>query len=97
MKKFLLSAALLLSLSACSMQSTPFINSTDVRDVDFSTIGSMREGRDCAYWILFFGPFGNNSLIEAVKNGGIRKVEVVDKSVHAYPFVAKECIRVYGR
>lgn len=98
MKKIFLISAFALFMSACSFQRTPFMNTTQIQDINFSDIGSYREGRDCAYWVLgLIGPFGDNSLTEAIKDANISKVSIVDHSSHFYLLYGKECVRVYGK
>ncbi|MGN0903593.1 MAG: TRL domain-containing protein [Alphaproteobacteria bacterium] len=98
MRNIFIISAFALLMSACSFQRTPFMNTTQIQDIDFSDIGSYREGRDCAYWILgLIGPFGDNSLPDAIRDANITKVSIVDYSTHYYVLYGKECLRVYGK
>jgi expansin (peptidoglycan-binding protein) len=69
----------------------------DISKVDFSKVGNMKSGKSCARWYFIFGPFGDQSLVNAVKNGGLSRVEVVDYSIEPGFFTVARCTVAYGR
>jgi len=96
-KAHLLAAILVLgSLFGCTLEESPVINVTDIKSVDFKK--PMRNGESCATYVLFFfGPFGDPALMNAVKNGDISKVQVVDYKNKNYFLFSQRCIEVYGK
>ena len=101
LSKTLFLALAIIGLSACSNTYTPNSNVTNLSDVDFDNIKSLRKGTDCGYNILFVGPIGNATLIDATRDGRINRVKYVEKNFSGFPFtyvplVSKQCIIVYG-
>lgn len=99
MKKLLVSSALvaLTALSGCSISRTPLVNTTDIRNVDFSKVDQMKKGSDCSTTFLFIlGPFGEQKITKAAKDAKISKVEVVDYDVTNYILFQRMCVEVYG-
>ncbi|MFV0625748.1 MAG: TRL domain-containing protein [Alphaproteobacteria bacterium] len=96
MKKIFLSLAILLGTSACSYDRTPLMNTSDLSRVDFSKISEMKKGEDCSTTVLFFGPYGDRSIVNATKKARISKVEVVDYTANSYIFSSQSCVVVYG-
>jgi len=78
----------------CATMITPATNITDIKSVDFSQ--NMKKGESCASWVLLFGPFGDASIVQAAKDAGIKKVNVIDYKSALYVFVTKKCVVVYG-
>jgi hypothetical protein len=91
---FLLIVALF-SVCGCVTVMSPAVNNADIEKVDFSK--SMKIGQSCQNWYLFFGPFGDASIVEAAKNAGIKKVDVVDYKVAWYVLFSQRCAVVYGQ
>ncbi len=90
MKKLLLASVLF--LSACTGIKTPSLNMTPIDTANINKIGDA-----CSYYLLgFIGPFGDNSLYNAARNGRISKVLYYDSSVEHYIVVARQCNRAYG-
>jgi hypothetical protein len=85
----------LVAAYGCATMTTPASNVTDIKNVDFSQ--NMKQGESCASWFLFFGPFGDASIVQAAKAAGIKKVEVIDYSAAWYLLVSKRCVVVYGQ
>ena len=83
------------SLVGCSLEETPSLNITDLKSVDFSK--PMIKGEACATYVLGFGPFGDPSLLNAVRNGSISKVDVIDYENKGYLLFSQRCIEVYGK
>jgi len=85
---------LLFTAFGCTMVTTPAINATPLREVDFTK--QLKRGESCTLFVLGFPVEGETSVVSAAKNGGIRKVEVVDVQYKNYILVAKQCVIVYG-
>lgn len=96
-KIHLLVAVLLLGgIFGCTLEGSPALNVTDIKSVDFSK--PMKNGEACATYILgIFGPFGDPSLMNAVKNGDISKVQVIDYKNKGYVLFSQRCLEVYGK
>ena len=96
----IVSCVLVLGAFGCTTMGTPAVNTTNVQNVDFSQ--SFKKGSDCSTVVLFvFGPFGDSSVVNAAKNAGIKKVEVVDYRSSWFPSVAlpivyTHCVVVHG-
>jgi hypothetical protein len=57
----------------------------------------MKAGESCATYVFgLIGPFGDSSVIEATKKGGISKVEVVDYKDGYYLFFSQHCVVAHG-
>ncbi|MDR1360726.1 MAG: TRL-like family protein [Rickettsiales bacterium] len=97
MKKILILTGAL-ALGACTVQTTPAVNTTDLNKVEFSKISEMKRGESChKKFLLVFGPFGTQSIARATEKGEISKVNFVDYSATvAFPFYADNCTVVYG-
>jgi|GEM_PF-954422 len=89
----------ILAASSCTVRTTP-IQNTNFDDVDFSQIRMFESGKSCKRFILGIIPlpFGQPSLINAVKNGRIRDVKVVDYEygLTLIPPGTKNCLVAYG-
>jgi hypothetical protein len=71
------------------------INQTNLSTVDFKS--NFKKGEACSWTVMFFGPFGSTSIIDAAKDGNISKVELTEQTSNIYPFVSKTCTIVYGK
>jgi len=96
MKIGILFALVTLSFAGCTAISTPVLNQVNLSESDFSKVDSMKRGEDCSSYVLFFGPFGSQSLRTAVRNGKISHVKAVDEEVSTYVVYSKSCIIAYG-
>jgi hypothetical protein len=85
---------MLVGAYGCATMISPATNITDIKSVDFSQ--HMKKGESCVSWVLLFGPFGDASIVEAAKDAGIKKVNVIDYKTAWYVFVTKKCVVVYG-
>jgi hypothetical protein len=94
MKKAIATAVLTLGLTGCSAMNMNTLNNTDISDVDFSQ--EFKQGEACETTILFFGPFGSSSVVDAAKNGGVSKVEVVEQEFSSKILFGQRCTIVYG-
>ena len=98
MRKILLWGTLLLAgaaLSACSAHFTPVAHESDLQSIDFGS-SRLKKGSACGYTVLFFGPFGNTSIVKAARNGRIRKVQLQEHSATSYILFGQVCTNVYG-
>lgn len=98
-RKLVLSLALILfvasGLFGCSTMRTPAGNMIDIKTTDFSK--KMKQGEACATYVFgIIGPFGNSSIIDATKSGGISKVEVVDYKDGYYILFSQHCVVAHG-
>jgi hypothetical protein len=93
---FMLLVGFIIVSAGCSLQMSPVLNNTDLSRFDFSNASSLKEGASCATYVLGLGPFGNTSVMEAIKAGGITTVKVVDYKHGWYLLVSKDCVVVYG-
>ena len=85
-----------LALTGCSTKVTPVVNSADIQKTDFSQ--EFQKGQACANYLFgIIGPFGDASLVEAAKNGGISKVEAVDYKSAYYVLLSKQCVVAHGK
>lgn len=86
--------ALAVLTSGCMTQA-PVMNTVDVTQVDYST--PIQKQKDCAYFILMFmGPFGQASMMDAIKAGGFSKVKGLEYSESNYFLWRETCNVVYG-
>ena len=86
-----------LSLGGCATTLTPVSNNTDISKIDFSKVSSMKTGKSCATWYFIFGPFGTQSLVNAVVNGKLTKVDLVDQSIENGFLTHSRCTVAYGQ
>jgi len=85
------------SLASCTVRHTPIAN-TDFEKIDFSQIRMFEKGKSCKRFFLGIIPlpFGQPSLINAVKDGKLRVVKVVDYESGFGFLVYKKCLIAYG-
>lgn len=94
--KYIAIGAVALGLTACASLKTPVSNTVDVGKVDFSK--EMKQGNSCQYYLFgLVGPFGDASVVNATKEGGISKIDVVDHKNGWYVLVSQQCVMVYGQ
>jgi hypothetical protein len=72
------------------------MNVTNISEVDFANVDSFKEGIACGKWYFGIGPFGYPTLVDAIKNGQITKVTLVDNYFESSLFTRSECVKVYG-
>ncbi|MFC1659192.1 hypothetical protein ACFL0U_01335 [Pseudomonadota bacterium] len=87
-------------LAGCVISHSPSANVVNLDDIDFSSIETMKRGKDCTYNVLFI-PLGSPTLFDATKDARIRKVRYIEKSFSGFPLVflpilSKDCVVVYG-
>lgn len=86
-----------LGIAGCATTITPVSNNTDITKIDFGKVRSMKSGKSCATWYFIFGPFGNQSLVNAVVEGKLTKVELVDNSIENGFLTHSRCTIAYGQ
>jgi hypothetical protein len=87
-----------LVFTACSLATSPIKNTVELTKSDFGDPNSIREGSDCAYYLLgILGPFGDIEILDAIKNARIRKVMTADYSWGYYILFSRSCVHVSGR
>jgi hypothetical protein len=106
MKKRLLAICICLSAFACAYHYPAGISTTSLSGVREAPV-AVRSGESNTYYVLFLGPFGENSLRAAIKNAK-KNTEAdtianvfVDRKMTFYPhvifpIVTKVSTRVYG-
>ncbi len=68
----------------------------DISKLNFVELQKMKSGESCMYNLLFFRVYGDSSVIEAAKNGGINNVQIIgEKGYWIFP-LTKKCTIVYG-
>jgi len=87
-----------IGLAGCATTLTPISNNTDITKIDFSKVSIMKSGRSCAStYLLIFGPFGTQSLVNAAMAGKLTKVQLVDQKPEGGFFVSSHCTIAYGQ
>ena len=98
MKSKILALAVVASMMLLSIGCVtyaPLMNSVDVTQIDYST--PMKRGQDCAIMVLgFIGPFGQASMVDAIKRVKISKVKALEYSRDSYILYSRSCVDVYG-
>ncbi len=91
-------AALLIVLASCSHKYTPATSAMiNVTDYTIGDISKLKTGEACATRVLGFpSTESSTSVIDAMRNGGISKIKMIDKSVSDNFFTHKECTIVHG-
>ncbi len=95
MKKFLLIAGVAVLLSGCTTTALNTVNQVNLGDVDFKD--TFKVGESCERTFLIFGPFGSSSVVDAAKNAGLSKVQIVEQSYHNYILASSRCTIVHGK
>ncbi len=98
MKKLLTVLAFLTLLSSCSYKYTPESSAMiNVTDYDIGNTNSLKTGESCSAMIMGFrSTDSSTSVIDAMRNGGISKIKMVDKRIVVAPFFYKDCTVVHG-
>lgn len=98
MKKTLAILASISLLASCTYKYTPATSSmVNLTDYEIGNINSLKTGEACATSFMGIPSFeSSTSVIDAMKNGGISKIKLVDKKVYNSFFVYKQCTVVHG-
>jgi hypothetical protein len=82
-------------LSIGCVTQAPMINSVDVTQVDYST--PMKQSKDCGILLLgLIGPFGEASMVSAIRKAKITKVKALEYSSDYYVLFSRFCVDVWG-
>jgi hypothetical protein len=97
-KALIIFAALLLTVTSCSYKYTPTSSAMiNVTDYEIGDLSKLKTGEACMTKILGFPPVnGNTSVIDAMKNGNISKIKMIDSSISDNIFTIKICTVVHG-
>ena len=96
MKSFLMLLTLASAASSCTFSGGPEITMQANLKVNFSNMQKWKKGEDCYNVVLGFGPFGTNSLVNAAKNGRIKRVHYYEERTKFYVVAWKKCVIAYG-
>ncbi len=92
----ILAVTVLVLTTGCATTMSPVINTTDLKEIDFSTM-SLKEGEDCATYYLGIGPFGTAKVSVAARAARIKKVYLVNNSFKFNVFSWSHCVSVQGQ
>ena len=98
MKKVLISLTLIILASSCSYKYTPSSSAMiNITDYNIGDTNLLRTGEACRTEILGISGESSTSVIDAMKNGNISKIKMVDKkNTIFFPFFVKNCTVVHG-
>ncbi len=98
MKKTLTALTFLALLSSCSSKYTPASSvMINVTDYEIGNTSLLKTGEACSTSIMgITGSDSSTSIIDAMKNGGISKIKMVDRRTVISLFSYKDCIVVHG-
>jgi hypothetical protein len=98
MKKIILSLSLIFAAASCTYKYTPETSAMiNITDYDIGNVNSLKTGESCyTRFFLFPALESSTSVIDAMRNGGISKIKMVDKKVYDSFFVYKSCTVVHG-
>lgn len=95
MKKIFLLSFIVLGLSACTTTITPTNNIITSSGINASEV--QRMGSTCSFSLFgILGPVGDNSVIKAAKEAGIRKIVYFDQTQEYLVLFTRTCNRAYG-
>ncbi len=91
-------SALLLSLASCTYKYTPASSAMiNVTDYEIGDLSKLKTGEACMTRVLGFPPSNaSTSVIDAMKDGKISKIKMIDSSVSSTVFTSTVCIIVHG-
>jgi hypothetical protein len=72
------------------------MNTANLQTVDFSRLAQMKSGEACATTILGLFTDGSALISDAARQGGLKRVDLVEYKVSANPLFSKQCATVYG-
>jgi hypothetical protein len=96
MFKKILAVAILAITTGCATTMSPIVNTTDLKEIDFSTM-SLKEGEDCATYWFGIGPFGTAKVSVAARAARIKKVLLVNNSFKFNLVSWSQCVTVQGQ
>ena len=88
-------------LYGCMFYTNGYENLVDLSSSDFSEAQNLKKGSKCSLLILGvipwpFGNSGPDNEMEAIKEAGIKKVQITDYSYDYFFFYANFCHNIYG-
>jgi hypothetical protein len=98
MKKTLLLATLLFSIASCTYKYTPASSAMiHVTNYKIGDINKLKTGEACAARFLGIGSSdASTSIIDAMRNGNISTIKMVDKKTTIGFLYRKDCTIVHG-
>ena len=98
MKKILSVVLSLIILSSCSYKFTPSTSAMiNVTNYEVGDLNKLKTGESCSKTILFFPEFDSStSVIDAMRDGGISKIKMIDRSFFSALLYSKTCTIVHG-
>ena len=98
MKKIIISLFALSALASCTYKYTPVSSSMiDVTNYNIGNINSLKTGEACITRVFgFSSPNASTSVIDAMRDGGISTIKMVDKKSTISLFYSKYCTIVHG-
>ncbi len=99
MKKSLIALSILLfAATSCTYKYTPSSSAMiNVTNYEIGDLSKLKTGEACMTRILGFPPSeASTSVIDAMRNGNITKIKMIDSSVSNNFFSTKVCIIVHG-
>lgn len=85
-------------MSSCAHYS-PVVNNTNINEIDFTDIGKWKRGVACSDYVLcLLGPIRGerNSLSDAIKDGGLSRVYLVEQKFTWFLLLCQHCTIAYG-
>lgn len=98
MKKLIILSTLLLTSTSCTYKYTPISSAMiNVTDYEIGDLSKLKTGEACMTRVLGFPPSNaSTSVIDAMKDGKISKIKMIDSSVSSTVFTSTVCIIVHG-
>ena len=95
MKRLFILSTLSLGLSSCTASITPTTNIITSSGINASEV--QRMGSACSFSLFgILGPIGDNSVIKAAKEAGIRKIVYIDQTQEYLVMFTRTSNRAYG-
>lgn len=97
-KSLIVLSLLLLAATSCTYKYTPTSSAMiNVTNYEIGDLSKLKTGEACITKILGFPPSeASTSVIDAMKNGNITKIKMIDSSVSDNFFSKKVCTIVHG-
>ncbi len=97
-KTLIILSTLLLATASCTHKYTPTSSSMiNVTDYEVGDLSKLKTGEACMTRVLGFPPVNaSTSVIDAMKDGKISKIKMIDNSISNNVFTTKVCTIVHG-
>ena len=98
MKKTILTISAFVLLASCTHKYTPVSSSMiNITDYNIGDTGALKTGEACRITVFGFSAAETStSIIDAMKEGEITKIKMVDRKTTIAPFYYKYCMVVHG-